>query len=480
MRALAAIAAILVAWALVGCGDPRPGTGSTLEARYTDRDGDGRLERAAGEPLRGRTELAPPSRAVARLALLAQFTDAHVRDAQSPARVPFLNRLGEPFTSTFRPQEALSSQVLAAAVRSIDALHPEAVVDSGDLIDNDQQNELDAALAVLRGGRVDPDSGARGYDGVQASSNPDPFYYRPGVDAPRHPGLLSAAVRPFRSPGLRAPWLPVLGNHDVLVQGEIPATPGTQAAAVGRRLMVSLDPYVRIPRSERALGLVDRLAAGELPGTVIGVPPDPRRRELPSGAVVARLRATSGTGGRGPLLDYTFDVGRSMRGIVLDTIRRAAGGGGVVHPGQLWWLRRELRAAGRRFVIVFSHQPLTSVAGREQILSQLDRDPRVVATVAGDTHHNAIAPRQSPAGGYWMIQTASLADYPQQARALALVRTADGGDALETWMLDTWPGDRLADTARELAYLDAQGGRPAGDAGGPLDRNVRLYLGRRP
>jgi hypothetical protein len=293
VRALAAIVAVLVTCVLAGCGDGRPATGSTLDARYADRHGDGRLERAPREPLRDRTELAPRARPVARLALLAQFTDAHVRDAQSPARVPFLNRLGDPFSSTFRPQEALSSQVLAAAVRSIDELHPQAVVDSGDLIDNDQQNELDAALEVLRGGRVDPDSGAPGYDGVQGSSNPDPFYYRPGVDAPRHPGLLAAAVRPFRSPGLRAPWLPVLGNHDVLVQGEIPPTPDTQAAAVGRRLMVSLDPSVRIPRSERALGLVDRLTAGELPGTVIGVPPDRRRRELSSAAVVARLRAAA-------------------------------------------------------------------------------------------------------------------------------------------------------------------------------------------
>jgi hypothetical protein len=42
-------------------------------------------------------------------------------------------------------------------------------------------------------------------------------------------------------------------------------------------------------------------------------------------------------------------------------------------------------------------------------------------------------------------------------------------------MLDT-AADPLADTARELAYLDAQGGRPQHEAGTRLDRNVRLYL----
>jgi hypothetical protein len=53
--------------------------------------------------------------------------------------------------------------------------------------------------------------------------------------------------------------------------------------------------------------------------------------------------------------------------------------------------------------------------------------------------------------------------------------TGGGGTVLETWMLDTAP-DPLADTARELAHLDAQGGRPQGEAGTPRDRNVRLYL----
>ena len=42
-------------------------------------------------------------------------------------------------------------------------------------------------------------------------------------------------------------------------------------------------------------------------------------------------------------------------------------------------------------------------------------------------------------------------------------------------MLDTAP-DPLADTARELAYLDAQGGRPQREAGTAEDRNARLSL----
>ena len=47
--------------------------------------------------------------------------------------------------------------------------------------------------------------------------------------------------------------------------------------------------------------------------------------------------------------------------------------------------------------------------------------------------------------------------------------------ALETWMVDQ-DGRGLAGVARELAYLDAQGGRPLGEAGRATDRNARLEL----
>ena len=52
------------------------------------------------------------------LATFGQLTDTHVRDAESPARAPFLDRLGPPFTSTFRPQEAFSTQTLDATIIS--------------------------------------------------------------------------------------------------------------------------------------------------------------------------------------------------------------------------------------------------------------------------------------------------------------------------------------------------------------------------
>ena len=113
---------------------------------------------------------------------------------------------------------------------------------------------------------------------------------------------------------------------------------------------------------------------------------------------------------------------------------------GSSDPTSPGWLASQLEKAGARgqLVIVVSHQPLPSSDGGESILSLLDTHPRVLAVLSGHTHRNSIEPR----AGYWLINTASLIDYPQQARALRILRTAGGGVAIQTWMLDhVFPGE---------------------------------------
>ena len=171
---------------------PRPAA-STLDATLADPDGDGALERGPGEPLRDRTELAPRGRPGAVLATFAQITDTHVRDEESPARVPFLDRLGGAFSSTFRPQEALSTQVLAAAVRAVNRARAR------------RRRSSPATSSTPRSGRARPGArGARRRRGrprhgraaattaCRRADDPDPLFYRPDLDAPRHPGLLDA------------------------------------------------------------------------------------------------------------------------------------------------------------------------------------------------------------------------------------------------------------------------------------------------
>jgi hypothetical protein len=203
---------------------------------------------------------------------------------------------------------------------------------------------------------------------------------------------------------------------------------------------------------------------------------DPQRHELAPVQVLARLRQASGAGGHGRLLDYTFPLGHALIGIALDTVSRTGSAEGVIRSSQVRWLRAQLKAAGRRSVIVFSHSAVTSCVGGEDALALLDHDSHVVAAVSGGSHRSAISPRRTPGGGYWLISTSSLIDYPQQVRAFRLLQTANGGRVLQTWMLDPDPRNRLASISMQLAYLDFQGGRPQDFAGRRGDRNASLYL----
>jgi 3',5'-cyclic AMP phosphodiesterase CpdA len=489
----AAAGAGALAAVLAGCGSPERAptpSGSTLDTTWSDPIGDGQLRVGPGEALLQRAELGTPQPTVATLATLAHVTDAHVLDASSPARVTFLDRLGPPFQSTFRPQETLTAQVLSGAGNAIRSLSPQLAIQGGDLIDNDQSNELEHALAALRGGVVDPGSGRLGYYGVQLASDTDPFYYRPAVDAPRYPQLLRDAVRQFESRGAGVPVYPVLGDHDALVAGTLLPTALTHALAVGDRALWDLPHGLTVParlRSARTSapdgppdpGAVNELLAQALRGPIVRVPPDPGRRELGFGEVVSRLRAAGGPAEAtraGARLDYVVDVGSRLRLVVLDIVRRDGGSGGAVDPSQPAWLERWLADAGDRWVIVVTHQPIVSSAGGAGLLSVMDRAPRVIAALNGHIHRNEIRPRPTSAGGYWLITTASLIDYPQQARALTVEATRNGGVAIRTWMLDH-VGEPLGlgRISRQLAYLDAQGGRPQGFAGSHEDRNVILY-----
>ena len=469
MRRLPLLALI----ALAGCGGgpaaPAAPAGSTLRATLADPDGDGFLSPAPGEPLRDRGGSARPG---AVLATFGQLTDTHVRDEESPARVPFLDRLGAPFTSTFRPQEAFSTQVLDAAVRALNRERPQAVFVTGDIVDNAQANELTMAIDTLSGREVHPNTGGPGYQGVQSADSADAFYYRPDNDAPRHPGVLAAAQRPFPATGLRAPWYPLVGNHDVLAQGEVPPTPAIDAIATGDLLTTSVDPRFRPPSDEAgATAAVTSALESGVPGRTVTVKPDEDRRLLTADEAVQRLVAAGARGTAAPdgVMDYAVDVGPHVRAITLDTVRRDGTSQGEVTPAQLSWLRAQLAAAGDRWVVIFSHNPLDATS--DAALQLLDADPHVVAAVSGNRHRNVITRR----GHVWLIGTSSLADFPQQARMFRLRAAAGGGVALETWMVDH-DGDGLAGVSRELAYLDAQGGRPQHFAGARADRNARLFV----
>ena len=211
-------------------------------------------------------------------------------DEESPARVEMLDRLGPPFTSAFRPQEALSPQVLAAMVPQRQRRPPAGRVrDRRPDRQRPAERDGDQATAILRGGRVDPNSGQPGYDGVQAESNPDPLIYRPAVDPPRYPRLLAAgrAAVPLARPA-RALVSPARKPRPAGA-GQRPRHPAPRnAVAIGSRKLRHARP--RDARGgARKDGSIRRLvdaAAGARPAG----PVDPRSGRSRAGASCRRPR----------------------------------------------------------------------------------------------------------------------------------------------------------------------------------------------
>ena len=241
----------------------------------------GRSSAGPGEPLRDRTELAARGRARTLATLRADHRRPRPRRGVARRARRSSIASAAPFTSTFRPQEALSR---AGARR--DGAGGERARARRRARDRRPRRQRAGATSsprrsrVLDGGAVGPDIGRpRLRRACRRRASPTRFFYRPDVDAPRHPGLLAAAQRPFRAPGLAAPWYPALGNHDLLVQGEVPPTAQIDAVATGGRLVTGLDPRDppcarRSTGASRAAAAVDAICSrAACPGR-----PQPRRR----------------------------------------------------------------------------------------------------------------------------------------------------------------------------------------------------------
>ncbi|NBR93918.1 MAG: hypothetical protein EBT44_03650 [Actinobacteria bacterium] len=480
------------------------------------------------------------------IACFIHLSDIHICDAASPARLEFLDRIADPdspfvalipLVGTYRAQEFLTTQVFESMIAAANQISRgpltgtpvDAVVITGDVVDNAQENELTWYKTILEGGLVQPKSGDALLSEGFHSSNPgsyDIHYYHP--DGPRDdqeadrphqlhqfphfPGLLAASEREFHAEGLRHTWLAVHGNHDALLQGTARPTPELDHFAQGAQKLSKLKESYDLPSLFSSFGEIGPALYPDLSELETLPVTSDRRRRLISLEDWVRLHTecghNHGLDNEQPATAYWYrDINPMVRLIALDTVNKFGGWQGCIHREQFEWLADMLEHSRDKYVILTSHHPLQNLfngyhpegeeppALEDEVNELLIRHPHVILWFAGHVHDHKVSERKRSDGShaFWEIRTSSHIDWPQQSRVIEIIKAENGQIAIGTVVFDhvgplTFRGsDRefedpiaLAGFSRMLAANDWQRHSASPFAlelleGEPSDRNIWLW-----
>ncbi|MCA9536641.1 MAG: metallophosphoesterase [Myxococcales bacterium] len=450
--------------------DPRNPTRPDAQLSLLD-DGFGDYELGPGEPhqllvVGGATRPAdgPSPR---RLARFAHMPDLQLADDESVTRVLLIDAPGIA-SSASRPQDTYGCHMVNAMVRTLNGVHRRDALDfvllGGDNIDNAQTNELEWALQLLgEGGTIECDS---------------------GVDNDPIPGPRNDPKDPFESVGLDVPFYWVMGNHDVLIQGNFQVTAGQKAASVGT------------------------LASGRTrdwsqPGGPAGsvVPADPEREALTPSELIERvvshdnghgLTATQAASGRA---FYTFDVPSTpLRFVIIDTTATLGGAEGLLREADRDLLVAALDQAvvDGKWVMLASHHAARSLTTTGGTFGTVD-DPLAITTAeftdlvtsydnvlfsfVGHSHQHRIAELAGNGRAVVEVMTAAVADFPHQSRIVEIWDMDNGWVMLRGTAVDfSTQGDALAEEARRLGIVDYTAGWADENPSMVTDRNVEIFL----
>ena len=408
------------------------------------------------------------------------LTDTQLVDDESPARQCAFDTPAAT-SGAFRPQEGYGCHLLDAAVQTVNALGPvDFVLTGGDNVDNAQRNELQWFGKILNGGTVECDS---------ADDDGD----KPGLPFPQK--------RPFHAKGLQVPWYWTSGNHDVLVTGEMQVDANQRAIATGTTALMGARDYRQpgapvttdeVPADAQRLPLYATETIAEVQAIADG--PGPHLHGLaglPAGATRIQYRVT-------PVPNVPVDL------IVMDTNAHTGGSDGLVFAAVFLKEVQPLldaSLAAKHWAVVVGHHPTSGIGDGggafghtqtgtltpAQFRAALSKYPNVLFYLAGHTHTNHITLFPAQDGDavrpFFEVQTASLADWPSQLRAVEVEDGDNGFLGVRLTMLDV-PGqiagvalNDLVAQALELLTIDrASGWNPNPAEGTAADRNVILWI----
>jgi metallophosphoesterase (TIGR03768 family) len=448
----------------------------------------GRWTAGAPGPTELRTDLMPASyqpASIARSSRLLNFfawTDVHITDEESPAQLIFLQQYLKPGrgqiyawqTSVYSPVMPYTTQVLDAAVQTVNALHRRDPFDFGiglgDASNSTQYNELRWYLDVIDGKVVAPSSGA-------------------------HAGARDVdSQRPFQAAGLDRglPFYQALGNHDHLFMGSLPVNAFLRQAYVSDTVLATGDllwpptgqnlytPDLYTGYLDGSTPFGDIRGAG--PSVSFASPPrvvaDPDRRSLLRTEWIAEFFKTSSTPvGHGfNLVDpaagagfacYSFvpRAGFPLKVIVLDDTQSETDGDTTIHghgyldQARYDWLKRELKAGDEagQLMIIAAHIPIgvqppgsfmewwaspLNAVRLFDLVAELQAHPNLLMWIAGHRHVNTVKAFKSsdpafPEKGFWQVETSSLRDFPQQLRTFEVKLNGDDTVSVLATNVDT-------------------------------------------